>query len=244
MQSVDNLSKLPPDLLLSVGLKLSKEDISNLCSTSTALNRLCGNENFWKDKLAVDFPQYQPRRRLGGAITYRKYYDMLYRTRKLLEHDEIIFDKISGEFPEEGIGMALLYPVPPFDVANGLLQADVTIITVADDVLLVSLRNRSTIIGFIPNLGKRIRMIPVESFNNDPDLLSNIQSTIEQQREQKYSRNFLINSSDASLLLQEANEVGYVELDLSGGGDMSLSDMSLKNTDIFYDDGRQSFQGY
>lgn len=57
------LDNLPTDILLLVALELPPEDLMSLCNTNKKFNeRICGNDDFWYNKIQKDFnvPQVRP----------------------------------------------------------------------------------------------------------------------------------------------------------------------------------------
>lgn len=46
------------DTLWEILLKLKLPDIVDTCASSEAINNFCKNENFWKDKVQLDYPGY------------------------------------------------------------------------------------------------------------------------------------------------------------------------------------------
>ena len=77
------MESLPFDVLELIALDLPLESLTKYCRSSKRFQRICENNNFWKRKLAKDYPDVN----LEGIpeANYQSEYQRLYSTRAILE---------------------------------------------------------------------------------------------------------------------------------------------------------------
>jgi hypothetical protein len=73
------MDKFPKEMLIQVALELDMENIIKFCKTNKKVNSaVCENENFWRQKLLKDYPNYFELFPLSQEERYRKKYLRIY----------------------------------------------------------------------------------------------------------------------------------------------------------------------
>ena len=62
------LDELPRDPLLVVAMNMDFSTLNNFCKSSEKINeKICNNDNFWRNKLAQDFPGFIKHLRMASS---------------------------------------------------------------------------------------------------------------------------------------------------------------------------------
>lgn len=105
VEGFDPFSKLPKDLIIIIASNMRLIDISKFCLTSKQFNQLiCNNENFWFQKIKLDFKKAKPK---PDNLTWKTYYreltGLVENTLAFLQLDDDVLAAIRNLPPEEQI---------------------------------------------------------------------------------------------------------------------------------------------
>lgn len=220
----DNISELPLEMLLIIGLNVSLKDLTKLCTSSPRLRGLCSTEMFWKCRLTQDYPHYVPKDLIG--FSYQEYFQILHKVWNFQNQEgtNVIQPMVDQYGPTS---LYLLYPVPLFDVSERRIwEADVRILNGTTSIIIGS-RRRKSIIGDIPTLGDDLPQvkIPTKEDQKKVDLL----------RKTGWDKVIVIDHRYLHRFLREAFQVGYAYYGLSTGAkphQLSLQEVE-NNYDLF-----------
>lgn len=111
VEGFDPFSKLPKDLIIIIASNMRLTDISNFCLTSKQFNQLiCNNENFWIQKVKLDFKNAKPK---PDNLTWKTYY----RELAGLVQNELDFAQL---MPDVMLAIRNLPPEEQMDAINEL----------------------------------------------------------------------------------------------------------------------------
>lgn len=153
MSFTDNISELPLDILLIIGLNVSLDELKKLRSSSRKLNDLCCTEMFWKCRLTQDYPRYAPVHPL--ALSYEEHYHVLDHVHTFRTHEgRTLLEPIINEHHAEFL--YLLYPVPLFNVSEGKLWESDIMIIMGEKTVIIASRQRRCLLGDVPLVGESL----------------------------------------------------------------------------------------
>lgn len=216
----DNISELPLEMLLIIGLNVSLKDLTKLCSSSPRLRGLCSTEMFWKCRLTQDYPQYTPKELIG--FSYQEYFQILHKVWNFQNQEGMnVIQPMVDQFGPTSL--YLLYPVPLFHVSERRIwEADVRILNGTASII-IGTRRRKSIMGDIPLLGETLPQVKTPT-NED-------QKKIELLRKTGWDKVMVIDHRHLHRFLREAFQEGYAYYGLSA----KLHQLSLQEVENNYD---------
>jgi hypothetical protein len=219
-----DLRDAPINKLIQVALDEPIERVSELCSTSNRLFRVCDSEMFWEERIKKDFPKYTPTRSLPTSLTYKRYYQMLWKIWNLKDGNYHIFQEITQSKGSRRNNIVsangitnLIYPVPYFNDEEGHLKPDVVILDqsfAGKKYLFLGFFNRRTVTGDnVPTIGQDLDQWPLaeiarvnkEAGEQATEFIANNGSF--------YDRYFFVenNKENIKKLEAELSEIGYLK---------------------------------
>lgn len=236
MTQVDNLSNLPPEMLMEIALKLPMEEVAVFCQTSVGLNRVCQSEMFWDRRLQKDFPKYTSRRL---PVTYKQYYSMLSKVWNFYPLER--FSDRPGSYLVESIDidenygkrLGLIYPVPVFYFVGDEWFSDIEI-DLDKEAAIISIRKRSSLIGPIPSLDNLPYINPQ---NISPSLQRSLALRIKRGATRGMTNYYCLTYDYFPQFLERAKQVGYMVF--NGSATSSVEELTfgeiLENHELFHD---------
>lgn len=153
-----SIKNLTINELIDQALTEPIERIGELCVDSNRLFRVCDSEMFWEERIKKDFPKYAPVRSLPSSLTYKRYYQMLWKIWNLKDGNRYLFREITSSarqprkeklVSDTGI-TNLIYPVPYFNYEEGHLKPDIVLLSntyAGKKYLFLGFFNRRTVTG-------------------------------------------------------------------------------------------------
>lgn len=97
------------DVVMMLALELDLPDLLNLCLTDKTFNKqVCENEDFWMQKIQLDFPHVENPKRI--AKTYKEAYEILHKTYINVYVKIVDADQNNDDEVEINVGVELSFP--------------------------------------------------------------------------------------------------------------------------------------